>query len=119
TLDDLLAFLDAQKETTWKDAMMIQDESPDNGWLYVFHAIDYGWLLSCNGKSDIVEYFLKWRDQPLGQKVEITKAGMREEFREGHFVSWEDARSAFCHYFHTLERDPQGEWIRIGEADLS
>ena len=59
---------------SWPDAMVIQGEAEDAGWLYVFVNGRYGWLVVCCGDADALEHFLVEGDSK--EEVEVTVAGL-------------------------------------------
>ncbi|TWU00908.1 hypothetical protein [Stieleria varia] len=83
-------------EKNWPDAMVIQGDGEDSGWLHLFSHGDFGWLVVCCGDNDAFEYFLIEGDST--EEIEVKKAGLIDKYKRKQFVRFELAEKAIIEF---------------------
>ena len=94
----LLNRLTEKASSYWSDAVVIESCADNSGWIHLFFAPDYGWLVVCCGASDATEHFLQTDMCDADEFVVVPKAGGLERFPNSVFVHHHQMMDA-CRYF--------------------
>lgn len=110
--ETVLSLVQEFRGEDWPDAMVIQGNDEDSGWLHLFLNGEYGWLVVCCGDDDNFEYFLVEGDSI--DEIEVKKAGLKDKYKRKQFVRFELAEKAIIEFLRSGNRLVDLCWEEIG-----